>query len=206
MKKTIFLFLTIACILSCKKTDKHLYGNKDIIKNNIFENKEIGWKMEIPTNWKILKKEKSNKDSIEGYEIIESSTGEKYDKSQFTNILKFEKDMFNTFSSTIEKYDIEIHGDWNKTNNKLKNLIYESYLKQGIKVDSSSIKTETIDGVEFKTYEFTLYNEKNEIALNQIMFSQYLNGFDFGVNINFNNEEDKKLLLKHWRESKFMKK
>ena len=206
MKNRVFLLLIFVCILSCKKSDKQPYGNKDIIKNNVFENKEIGWKMEIPTNWKIIKKEKSNKDVIDAYETVETSTGEKYNKSQFTNILKFEKDMFNKFSSTIEKYDIKIHGDWNKTNSKVKKIIYESYLKQGIKVDSSATKTENIGGIDFKTYELTLYNKKNEIALNQIMFSKYLNGFDFGVNINYNNVEDKRLLLKHWKESKFAKK
>ena len=114
--------------------------------------------------------------------------------------------MFNSFSSTIEKYDKKIHGKWSETNNKTKKIIYATYLKQGIKVDSSATQTENIDGVEFETYELTLYNKKNEIALNQIMFSKYLNGFDFGININFNNENDKKILLKNWKESKFMKK
>jgi hypothetical protein len=205
-KKSTLLLLVFSCFFACKKPKKQPYGNKDIIQNNIFENKEIGWKMEIPKNWKIIKRKESHKAVLEGYEKVESTTGEKYDKNQFTNILKFEKDMFNFFSSTIEKYDKKVHGKWSETNKKTKEIIYETYLKQGIKVDSSATKTENINGVEFETYELTLYNQKNEIALNQIMFSQYINGFDFGININFNNEEDRELLLKHWRESKFMKK
>lgn len=206
--KSIYIFcsfLIIASLSSCNKSNNRPYGNSDIIENNIFENKELGWKMRIPTNWKVTSKEEANKRVLEGYETIESSTGEDYDKSQFSNILAFEKDMFNTFSSTIEKYDTELHGDWKETNSKLKKVIYESYISQGIKVDSTATKTEIIDGVEFEYSEYTLYNENNQIAIRQIMYSQYLNGFDFGVNINFNNGSDRDLLLKHWRNSKFTK-
>ena len=88
MKKTSTLLLLIfCCFFACKKSDKQPYGNKDIIQSNIFENKEIGWKMEIPENWKIINKKESNKAVLEGYEKIESTTGEKYKKSQFSNIL-----------------------------------------------------------------------------------------------------------------------
>ena len=206
MKQIILCILVVICLLSCNNVKKQPYGNEDIIDNSLFENKEIGWKMEIPVNWKVSSKEDSNKRVLEGFEIIESSTGENYEKSQFRNILSFEKDMFNTFSSTIEKFDTDIHGNWEEVNSNLKKVMYDSYINQNIKVDSTATQTEIIDGIAFKTYQWTLYNENNQIALKQIMYSQLINGFDFGVNINFNNDSDRDLLLKYWRESKFSKK
>ncbi len=205
MKSIYQVLFLMSCIIltSCKNSSQQQYGNNDVLESNIFTNIEIGWTMTIPSNWKVASKEESNKRVLEGYESIESTTSEEYDKSQFTNILTFEKDMFNTFSSTIEKYDLELHGDWKITNSVVKKMAYETYIKQGLKVDSTHTKTESIDGIEFEFYEFSFYNQNKEIVLNQIMYSKLINGFDFGVNINYNNLDDKNLLLNNWRDSKF---
>ena len=70
---------------------------------------------------------------------------------------------------------------------------------------STETKIIEIDGLEFHTYEFTIYSPEGDIILNQIMYSRLINGLDFGVNINNNNESDKKEMLDVWLNSKFNK-
>ena len=208
MKKIRLINLSIILAIfftSCKDSNNQIVL-EDSIKNNIYRNKQLGWKMEIPTNWIIESKTTSKERTKEGYELIESSTGNKQDDTKFINPLAFKKDDFNKFSSTIEKYDIKIHGSWKVNNARLKKIISQTYTNQGFKFDSTKTKHETIDGIKFEFYEFNIYNEKNEVVLNQIMYSQYFKGFDFGINITSNNQTDRELILKHWRDSKFSKK
>ena len=67
------------------------------------------------------------------------------------------------------------------------------------------LRTETIQGLEFNVFEINLYSPKGEIVLNQLIYNKLYKGYDFGVNINSNNDFDKKVLLTALRQSKFDK-
>lgn len=121
------------------------------------------------------------------------------------NLISFQKNQFNIFQSSSEPFELEYEGEWEETNSELKEIIYKTYLNQGIKADSSATIIEKIDGLDFHKYSFTIYSPKGKVILNQIMYSRLINGFDFGVNINFNNDKDKDELLKVLRNSKFKK-
>src|SRR5690606_6859865 len=97
----------------------------------------------------------------------------------------------------------EYEGEWEENNALLKEIIYKTYLNQGIKVDSTKTSIVKVDGLNFHSYEFIIYSRKGDTILSQLMFSRLINGFDFGVNLNFNNETDKKEMLDAWLNSKF---
>ena len=78
-----------------------------------------------------------------------------------------------------------------------------TYENQGIKVDSSATSIESIDGLDFQTYSFTIYGSNGDVILKQSMFSRYINGYDFGINLNYNNDKDRDEQLKALRTSKF---
>ena len=99
----------------------------------------------------------------------------------------------------MEAYD----GEWKEINAALKELMYSTYVERGIKTDSSTTETIKIDGLEFTSYQMTIYSPEGDVIINQIMYSRLINGLDFGVNINYNNESDKKEMLDAWLNSKF---
>lgn len=127
------------------------------------------------------------------------------DYSRLKNLVGFQKNKFNIFQSTSEPFELEYEGEWEENNEALKDIIYAAYQSQGINVDSTETKIEKIDGLKFYSYSFTVYGPKGEIILKQTMFSRLINGFDFGVNINYNNESDRDEMLLAFRSSKFRK-
>jgi hypothetical protein len=127
------------------------------------------------------------------------------DYSGLKNLISLQKDLFNIFQSTSEPFKVEYEGEWEENSAALKEIIYLTYLDQGIKADSSATTTEVIDGLEFQKYSFTIYSPNGKLILGQIMYSRLINGFDFGVNINYNNDKYRDELLMAFRNSKFKK-
>ena len=84
-------------------------------------------------------------------------------------------------------------------------IIYNTYLNQGIKSDTSATTIEKINGLDFKKYSFTIYSPNGEVIIEQIVYSKLINGYDFSVNINYNNEEDKDVMMNAWKNSRFKK-
>jgi len=41
--------------------------------------------------------------------------------------------------------------------------------------------------------------------LNQITYNKLINGYDFGISINYNTETDKEILINAFKNSKFVK-
>jgi hypothetical protein len=207
LKKIIFTIITgIALSLtSCGQVDPNKNIDEGKIEGNIYTSQEIGWTIEIPKGWTVIDKEKTKETNEKGLKAIEETIDGQVDYSGLKNLISFQKNQFNIFQSSSEPFKLEYEGEWEENNAKLKDIIYSTYENQGIKVDSTATKIETIDGLDFQSYRLTIFSPKGDVILSQIMFSRLINGFDFGVNINFNNEKDKDELLKVFMNSKFKK-
>ena len=202
IKLTILLLLTV--LASCK-TDPNKQIDEGEITENKYHSKEIGWTMDIPNGWNVTNKSVLDKRTKKGLDAINETAGIDIDANGLKHLLNFQKNKFNIFQSTSEPFELEYEGEWEENNAGLKELIYNTYSEKGIKTDSTETKIVKIDGLDFKSYEFTIYSPKGDIILNQIMYSRLVNGFDFGININYNNESDKKEMLEVWLNSKFKK-
>ncbi|WP_033957040.1 hypothetical protein [Psychroserpens jangbogonensis] len=203
--RVIFLALILS-ITSCKQVDPNKQIDEGKVENDFYSSKEIGWTMNIPSNWEVTSREQNEENQKKGLDVIEDMVDGEIDISGLKNLIGFQKNVFNMFQSTSEPFELEYEGEWEENNAGLKILIYETYLQQGIKTDSTATKIVKIDDLDFHTYTFTIYSPKDEVILNQIMYSRLINGFDFGVNINYNNESDKDEMLEVWLNSKFIKK
>lgn len=202
MKFKLTAFLFLLALISCK-TDPSDSIEEGKITENIYYSKQIGWEMEIPKGWDIIDKNVSDERTEKGLDILSETSGFEYDINALTHLLNFQKNDLNIFQSTSEPFELEYEGEWEENNAFLKQLIYDTFIQRGIKVDSTATKIVTIDGVKFHSYKLTLYNKDGDAILNQIIYSSLINGFDFGVNINYNNESDKKEMLDVWYKSKF---
>ncbi|HXB41679.1 MAG TPA: hypothetical protein VNZ49_14155 [Bacteroidia bacterium] len=201
----IFLALISLIIISCGQTYPNKQIDEENIKGEIYESTEIGWSIEIPKNWSIISKDKIEANDQKGKDAIEKATGQEIDTKAMKHLISFQKNQFNIFSSTIEPFKEEFPGEYEKNNKILNELVYQTFVDQGIKTDSSSGK-EIIQGLEFNTFYTTVYAPDGKVILNQILYSRLINGYDFGVNINYNNEQDKKIMMDTWKKSKFLKK
>lgn len=207
MKKLLFatiigMAITLA---SCGQVDPNKNVDEGKVDGNVYTSNEIGWTMEIPKGWTVVDKEKSQETTEKGLKMLEETIDGEIDYSGLKNLISFQKNQFNLFQSTSEPFLLEYEGEWEINNAALKELMCSIYENQGIKADSSATTTETVDGINFHTYGFTIYGPKGEVILNQIMYSSLINGFDFGVNLNYNSDENRDELLKVFRNSKFKK-
>lgn len=204
------IFLTVLSIfllsmMSCGKNQDGIKTDEGTLVDNIYYSTEIGWKIKVPKGWTITNSEEMLEHSEIGKKILSETVGENIDMSKVKNLISFEKNDFNNFQSTSEPFINEYEGEWKEHTAYIKRIIFASYKNQQIKGDSTVTKVEKIDNIDFETYRFTVYNPDGGILLNQIIYSSLINGFDFSVNINYDNESDRDELLKALKSSKFTK-
>jgi hypothetical protein len=192
-------------IVSCRQVDPNKHVDEGNVKENIYKSTEIGWSIKIPEGWTVVAKDIIEANDLKGKTAIEKTAGAEVDISRLKHLISFKKNQFNLFASTSEPYKEEYPGEYIENGKNLNKLIFDTYRDQGIKADSLS-GIAIIDGLEFKTFETKIYGKDGTLILNQIMYSRLINGFDFGININYNNVTDRDEMLKALNESKFDKK
>ncbi len=204
MRIILMLFLFLTVLISCK-TDPNKQVDEGKIVKGIYNSEEIGWTMKIPKGWSITHKSVSDERTKRGLNTVNEVVGIDFDTSGLKHLLNFQKNSFNVFQSTSEPFKLEYKGEWEENNARLKELVYNTYLQKGIKADSTETRIVKIDGLDFYSYGFTIYSSNGDVILNQITYSRLINGFDFGVNINYNNDSNKQEMLDLWLNSKFKK-
>lgn len=190
--------VSIFCILlacnSSTQEEKHIVDS--------YTSKEIGWTVEIPNGYKLTSQTKMDADDQKGKEAIEKVYEGELKVDSLRHLISFMKNQFNSFDSTIEPYEEEKPGEYAENTILIHKLIFDTYHKQGIKIDTSSAKID-LKGQLFNAFYIKIFGPNGEVALNQIMYSKMIKGYDFGVNINYNNEEDKKKLVNAFMTSNF---
>jgi len=207
MKKILFTVIAgiSLSLTSCGQVDPNKNIDEGKVEGSFYTSQEIGWTIEIPEGWTVVDMEKTKETEEKARKAVEETMDGEIDLSAFKKLISFQKDQFNCLQSSSEPFKLEYEGEWEENNAALKEIIYTTFLNQGVKSDSSATTIEKIDGLEFQKYSFTIYSPKGEVILKQIMFSRLINGFDFCVNINYTNDKDRDELLKVFRNSKFKK-
>ncbi len=203
LKITLFLCLSLVTLHVQGQSNSKKQVDEGYIKGNTYHSKEIGWSIQIPNDWEIVSNESSEANDQRGKEAIEKSTGLQIDVSTLKHLISFKKDIFNNLSSTTEPFKEEYTGEYEENCKAVNDILYQTFTDNGIKTDSSSGKA-IIQGLEFQTYHSILYAPGGEIVMQQMMYSRLINGYDFSVNINYNNEADKKTMTDVWEKSVFI--
>ncbi|AXP81162.1 hypothetical protein CJ739_2081 [Mariniflexile rhizosphaerae] len=201
MRIYILSILTSIFLISCK-TDPNKQVEEGTVQEDIYHSKEIGWTIEIPKGWNVTQKEIVKERENKGLKAINEANGIDYDASGLKQLISFQKDRFHIFQSSSEKFELEYEGEYEENKKMVKEMLYEMYATRGIKVDTISSK-EKIDNLEFDLFHITIYGPKGDVILYQDLYCRYINGFDFGVNLNYVNENEKTELMKVWKNSKF---
>ena len=203
MKNILTSFLLIVLVFSsCNPIDPNKEIDEGSVKGENYKSKEIGWSIEIPKGWKIMTRDKIESSGQKGNEALEKTIGQPVDTKFLKHLISFQKDPFNIFMSSSEPFDEEFPGEFQVNNKQLYEILYQTFIDQGIKVDTTSGK-EQIQNLEFETFHTTIYSPKGEIIMNQVLYSRLINGFSFGVTICYNNLADKTTLIETFKNSKF---
>ncbi len=190
----------IALLFACnnhqtlKEKQSNLYVGK-IDSTYKYTCPEIGWQTMLPKDWNLLTKEQTNDMNAKGKDLLEKSTGKSIDMSNLEELVNMRKNNFNTFLSTIEKYDSSLFPSVSAYNKYVDDLIENAYTNKKIKFDDKE-DSATIDGIVFHTLELHLYApDTKDLILTQKMYSAILNGYSFSMTANYNNEADKQTLM-----------
>jgi hypothetical protein len=204
--KLIYPYFTSFALLllaACGKVDPNQQIDEGSVSEDIYTSEEIGWTIPIPKGWEIVTLNQTKEYLEKGIDAVEEVVDADVDYSNLKNLISFKKNRSNLFSSTSEPFTIEYEGEWEENNELLKELILETFDKQGIKAEASPTEIELIDELEFQTYEFTMKLPNGDVFLRQKIYSRHINGFDFGANISYDNETFGSEMLSAWKQSKF---
>jgi hypothetical protein len=207
MKTRFFKFgfnlILIAIVLNfaaCKKKAKVDQSEEQVTtetnSSGSFSSYEIGWTITVPKNWEIIEQ-----DELEG----EREIGEEGNEGNPLNhVVSFRRDEFNFLSATTQAFEEAYPGEYKDNNGLINQLIYNTFTSQGIKVETTLDST-TIGDKKFTIYSNKIYDADGKVFLTQELYSCLINGYDFAVNLAFNNETYKAEMLKALQESNFKK-
>ena len=200
----VVLFASLLIVLgSCEKRDPNDQVDEGGIVDGVYISDEIGWRINIAEGWEMVTRKQTADLQETGRTALEESSGEEVDVSGLKNLVSFKKNAFNIFQSTSEPFEEAYPGEWSENNSDLRDLILQTYRDRGMKVNASEIETEEIDGLDFQKHSLQILTPDGDLVLNQVMYSRLINGFDFGVNINYQDPELGAEMLETWRNSRF---
>jgi hypothetical protein len=140
-----------------------------------------------------------------GQDALEETAGVDISMNTLKHLISFQKNQFNILMSTSDPFKEDYPGEYRESNVAVYEVYYQTFADQGIRLDTSSGK-ETIQGIEFNVFYAIVYAPgSEEIIFRQIMYYALINGYDFGVNMSYNDEQYKQVMLDTWRQSKFYK-
>lgn len=202
MKTPIAIIVCLA-LASCLPLDPNEEVDEGKVHGNTYTSQEIGWSMEIPSGYTIYSKEQMDQNYERGKEAFDDM-GVSYDARGLKHLISFHKDRFNGFRSTSEPFELSYEGEWEESGAALKEVLHTTFTNQGIALDTASSKAR-VGGLEFDVFHITLYGPEGQAIMNLEMYSCWINGYDFAVNINYNNPEDEEIITRAWMRSKFAK-
>ncbi|HVU53414.1 MAG TPA: hypothetical protein VHD83_00090 [Puia sp.] len=192
-------FLLAATLLfSCKHKDKHLDPNKQVdegaVKGETYVSQDMGWTITIPKGWTVVSRDQTEANEKKGAEAIRKSSHTQIDMSGLKHLISFQKDRFNSLMSTSEPFPNATPDAFDENCAAVDKMIYDAYSSQGIRADTST-SVEMVHGHRFNLFHATLYSKEGKVILQQLLYSKLIRDKDFSVTINYNNEEDKKVMM-----------
>ena len=165
---------------------------------------EIGWSTHLPAGWDVMRPETAQQMQTQGQKVMEKTAEAQVDVSALKQLLNLRKDPFNILLSTMEPYDEAANGSWLEAHKELIGLMADSYKQMGVKLGQTKLGVETLDGLEFQTWQAEVLDPSGQsVLIVQKMYSRLIHGHDFAITVTTNNEPDRESLTKLVQSSKF---
>jgi hypothetical protein len=90
------------------------------------------------------------------------------------------------------------------TSKEVIELMASSYAEAGVKLGQMKTGVETLDGLDFQTWQAEVLDPSGKsVLIVQKMYSRLIHGYDFAITVTTNNEPDRETLTKLVQSSKF---
>jgi hypothetical protein len=202
--------LLCGCILSCQERKQSFTDKQKEIETgkldpqNIYSVKEIGWTVQLPEGWEVMTRKELQAITDKGKKEMEKTFDTKIDNSGVQQLLSLRKDRFNSFLSNMQKFDSSEDGTYEERLLTMNEIIRTTYRSKNMKLEDK-VGATRIGGVMFDVLDIKIFtpDDGKKVLLYQSIYSAFINGYDFTMNINYNNNETKELLLRMVNSSKF---
>lgn len=184
---TTFLFLLFVACNNEEPTEKKSKYQEPVTESEEFHSHELGWTIQIPAGWTKISTAQTQAQQQKGMKMLEENSETNFDMSGLINVLGIQKNPMNLMQATAEPFNEEYPGQWSLNNQGVKEVIFTTFNSQGIRVDSTATFNVQVGGREFQSYSFVVYGPSGDVVLHQTLYSALINGYDFGVNINYND-------------------
>jgi len=165
---------------------------------------EVGWSTHLPAGWDVMTPQTAQKLQTQGQKVVEKTAEAQVDVSELKQLINLRKDPHNILLSTMEPYDVATAGPWLDQNKAVIELMASSYAQAGVKLGQMKLGVETLDGLDFQTWQAEVLDPSGQSVLFvQKMYSRLIHGYDFAITVTTNNEADRETLTKLVQSSKF---
>ncbi len=169
-------------------------------KNRVYNNSIIGWKMEVPDNWKII-----SGDAFINYVNRKDAS---INMAKINPMLVFQKDSNNYFISTFQLYGDTVKSKWEyfmeQRDSTLLMRYYQRAKKEHLDVTfSSRTRMLSINERWFIIYELNKYGPDSLVTGSTILYSRLVNDSTFTAAIHSNNDSNKNVMMKAFEQSSF---
>lgn len=143
--------------------------------------KEVGWTISLPADFKTIDSVDNLKRMERGVKAIEKANNIDADASSTRTLISATKNKYNYFNVTLTPFNTMKEGNWEASNQKLKDLVYKTMEARmgNAKLDSSS-SNEFIDGLKFSKFHVSAVLN-NEVKFDMFILVRFHKGFDLGV-------------------------
>ena len=182
MKTCLFTLLLGVAICSCAQTT---HQDAESVKGKTYTSDEVGWTIQIP----------------EGWDIVPNEMIDKGDKGEVKQLITF-RNNGGLFGATLMPFK-EGHPDsYTDYLNQIHANMYQRFISRGVVVDTM-VRKISLHGHEYDVFSSTIHAPDGAYIIDQLMYSCLVDGYEFSVNLNFNNDSDKATMLRVWENSKF---
>ncbi|NOQ70422.1 MAG: hypothetical protein GQ574_00380 [Crocinitomix sp.] len=199
MKITLVLVFFCAVLYSCEPRPE---TNPNALTEPLtLENKEVGWKIEVPAGWEIIDEDESRESDQLGVDAIVEAVDIEIDVTGLLNLLNIKKEETNFLNICAEPFFEEYLGEWEATNQFMQEILIATYESQGISPNISPVSIAEISGLEFRTYTMDLSENRSGEKVKQTFYSRLHNGYDLSATLTFTDESIKEEMIEIWKSS-----
>lgn len=192
LSAVLFTILTVAC-----SSSKHV-GDAYVT----YEDRETGWSTRYPASWELVEDADAAATEARGVKKIETTVNRKVDMDH-TRLLWIRNGPKNSLNSNKMVYKFSSAAAYNDNYKRIYEIVIKTQEREGLKFDYK-YGSMMIDGLEFQTFEMTIYSKSGSVAGHQLVCTRYINGrIGLLININFTSEKNKEILMAVLMSSKF---
>jgi hypothetical protein len=164
---------------------------------------QVGWTMFLPASFKVLDSVKNAAMTEKGKKTMEDANNIKADFSGLITLISAMKNQTNYFNSTIRAYYPSKEGPYEKTNQVVKKVLYNTFLQKApnAKLDTACGNL-AIDGVIFERFYMRL-TIGTRVVFHMVVLSKFYKGYDFGITYLYSDEQSKAEIESILKTSKF---